>query len=292
MPEQGLTLRTRVGLALLCAGLPLLGVLSYNIGFVNSEDDTMAVIDHYNAANQMVRSRLQSCQRVKTDAADTTEVEQDLEDYYRNEERQLGIENEALHQGNEKLRAQTEACEEKSRNALEKRLENDPIDKVITLTYEKEDLETQLGELNKTKKTARNSLRERVRALRLENQQIRTNLDAWQNELDRQERLFQEWNAEQQRQAESDYGFGQAGTEEGDWWSDGYTGKDEDKEQLKNLEKGMRAGADNVYDPKKDGDEEAQWAEWDKFVEEQMANEDVDYLSWGDVLPTPAPTTK
>lgn len=288
--EEGLSLRTRVGLALLCVGLPLLAILSYNIGFVNSEDQTLAMVDHYKTANQMVRNRLQGCQKVVSESGDSEKAEQDLEDYYRMEEYQLGEENEALHQGNEKLRLQREQCEDKTAAALNQRFENDPAETVISLSFQVEDLEEELADSNATKKANRNSLKERVRALRLENQQIRSNLNAWQEELDRQERLFQEWNAEQERAAENDYGFGQAGVSEDQWWSDDFAGTDADKENLKKLNSGVRADADNVYDPKKDGDEAAQWAEWDKFVEEQMAKEDVDYMSWDDVLPTPVPT--
>lgn len=287
--EDGWSLRTRVGLALLCVGLPLLGILSYNIGFVNSEDTTMAMVDHYKTANQMVRNRLQGCQKVVANSGDSEKAEQDLEDYYRLEEFQLSEENEALHQGNEQLSLQSEQCEDKHNAALNARFENDPAETVITLSFEVEDLEEELAGKNQSKKADRNTLKERVRALRLENQQIRSNLNAWQEELDRQERLFQEWNAEQERAAENDRGFGEAGAEDA-WWSDGYGGGEGDKENLKKLNSGMRDGADKVYDPTKGGDEDEQWRDWDKFVEEQAAQEDVDYMAWDDVLPTPVPT--
>eukprot|EP01062_Namystynia_karyoxenos_P057076 TRINITY_DN48034_c0_g1_i1.p2 TRINITY_DN48034_c0_g1~~TRINITY_DN48034_c0_g1_i1.p2 ORF type:complete len:325 (+),score=156.13 TRINITY_DN48034_c0_g1_i1:104-1078(+) len=288
MPQQdGLSLRTKVALGLACVGLPLLAALSYNLGFVSSEDHNLAVLDNYQALNQMVRNRMQQCSKQSRERKEDNDLERmDIEDY-RQEESMLQEENHLLHDTNEKLKAQAEECEDKFEKMMDKRYSEETQAEMLTrLEFQNDDLEQQLIELNQSRKEKRNDLKTRVRALRNENEQIRANLAAWQADVEREEKLMAEWESEQQRLADIDYGLGQADANKG--WLDEI--EHPHKDAIKGLDQHFWDESSALWNSSAE-DDWSRWEDWDARIQKEMEEEDVDYLKWDDVLAgqTPAP---
>eukprot|EP01062_Namystynia_karyoxenos_P069411 TRINITY_DN64912_c0_g1_i1.p1 TRINITY_DN64912_c0_g1~~TRINITY_DN64912_c0_g1_i1.p1 ORF type:complete len:262 (+),score=130.16 TRINITY_DN64912_c0_g1_i1:72-857(+) len=260
MGSPELSLRARVGFGLACIGLPLLGALAYNLGFVSSEDSHAAVVENYQGINRMVRERIQQCTRKEKERKQDGELEEMDLTGYREEQQLLYRENDLLHSSSEHLRETAEACNRTRDDLQAERMAAGSVqDQITLLEFENDALMETVQEINESNRAQRVDLATRVRALRLENKQMRANIEAVQSFEEKQRQQIQQLKEEQRQLQERDFGFGELGAPTS-FPADIY----------KKMDQGLRA----------DKDAAADMAAWDASMEQKVEGEDPDALKW------------
>eukprot|EP01065_Artemidia_motanka_P026919 TRINITY_DN32158_c0_g1_i1.p2 TRINITY_DN32158_c0_g1~~TRINITY_DN32158_c0_g1_i1.p2 ORF type:complete len:271 (+),score=116.97 TRINITY_DN32158_c0_g1_i1:49-861(+) len=264
-------LRTRVFVGLSCVALPLVGALAYNMGFVNSEDLHATVVDNYQGINAMVRERVAQCKRKAQEGKDASEAQQTDMQIFREEEALLRKENDLLQETNDRLVEVAEQCE----GDLQRLAENgeaDTVDRITQLEFENQELSFQLLDLNASKKERRKDLQTRIRALRLENAQMRADIDAWNAELAQEADRMKNMEKEMAHDRELDFGFGDRDVGEQQREFEGA-----DKRHLwKQMDQRMWEETESLN---KAGDAD-KWAQWDAKTARLMEMEDPDFIQW------------
>eukprot|EP01062_Namystynia_karyoxenos_P074459 TRINITY_DN71345_c0_g1_i1.p1 TRINITY_DN71345_c0_g1~~TRINITY_DN71345_c0_g1_i1.p1 ORF type:complete len:304 (+),score=101.74 TRINITY_DN71345_c0_g1_i1:84-914(+) len=174
MPRVDPALKWKVLGVMGAIGLVLVGLMAYNLGHFNQDERDQRIHENLETVNQMVRDRTALCHQKLRDRKDNNNMERIDIKQLQQETDLLGRENELLLQTNGDLEASKQECEDDWARAVEERAKEATTKEVVQrLEFENNQLEGTIVGFNDSKKVKRQDMKEGIRALRLENKELR-----------------------------------------------------------------------------------------------------------------------
>eukprot|EP01062_Namystynia_karyoxenos_P072746 TRINITY_DN6918_c0_g1_i1.p1 TRINITY_DN6918_c0_g1~~TRINITY_DN6918_c0_g1_i1.p1 ORF type:complete len:319 (+),score=130.51 TRINITY_DN6918_c0_g1_i1:122-958(+) len=228
MPRVNPMLKWKVLGVMGAIGLVLVGLMAYNLGHFNQDERDQRILENLEGVNQMVRDRHTLCLSKLRDRKDSNDMERFDIKQLQQETDLLGRENELLLQTNGDLEASKQECEDDWARAVETRSGEATAKEVVQrLEFENAQLEHTLLGFNATKQTKRQDMKEGIRALRLENKELRQRYVEMKR-ADAEEQLLRRQIEEERRALQKvDIGLGERseGAQKSEWSKFGKAGE-------------------------------------------------------------------